>query len=337
MKKWISFILCFLLSACSISNPNPVSSFEMHVLDVGQGLCVYIQCDGHSMLYDGGNRSSSSFVVSYLQKQNIDYFDYVIASHYDSDHISGLVGVLNVFEVDTIIDPNYETDTDIYSSFQSKIKGKQIHPSLHQTFSLGSSSFEIIGPKNYGNQDENDQSICIRITAGNNHILICGDASVQAEQEMLDENLESDVYVVSHHGSNSSSSQSFIDQINPKYAIISCQKNNSYGHPHQEVLNRLQGCELYRTDIQGTIDLICDGSSISFSQSPCNDFTPGNSFEVVNNPSDFIYICNENSKKIHKPDCKAVNQMKEDNKYYTKESKEDLIKRGYTPCDLCQP
>lgn len=325
MKKVIIFLLSLLLSisGCSsqidVEPTKPTGTFELQVLDVGQGLSVLVESDGHYLLYDGGGRSASSYVVSYLENEGIEKFDYIIASHYDEDHIAGLVGVLNVFACDLVLDPDYETDSQIYASFKNKVKNEK-HPELKETYQLGSASFEIIGPiKEYG--EDNDKSICIRITFGNTHYLICGDASIKAEQDMLNEDIQSDVYIVSHHGSKYSSSQEFIQKVNPKYAIISCGLNNSYGHPDQEVLNNLSQCEIYRTDTQHEIICTSDGTNVTFEQKEQN----------------VTYVCNKNSKKFHRPDCSSLDSMKEENKYYTSNTREQLIQKGYGPCGLCKP
>ena len=101
----------------SVTDPSERSGLRVDFLDVGQGLSVLINADGHFMLYDGGDRTASSFVVAYLKEKGVAKLDYMVASHYDADHLNGLVGALNVFNTDMILGPGYETDTKIYKSF----------------------------------------------------------------------------------------------------------------------------------------------------------------------------------------------------------------------------
>ena len=332
MKKILSIFIIFslFLYGC-VFNDVRSSIFEMHILNVGQGLCVLVNCDNHFLLYDGGPADSSSYVVSYCKKLGIDNFDYVIASHYDSDHISGLVGILNVFDVSCVLDPDYQTDSKIYRSFKNKVQN-EIHPSLYDTYDLSNASFEIVGPVIHP-EDDNDQSLCIRITFGKTHYFLCGDASSRSLEAL--EEIQSDVYVVSHNGSKYSVSSSFFKKLDPSCSIISCGKNNIYGHPDQEVLDLLKNTDLYRTDLQNEIILKSDGTNIDFNVEPCQSFISGEKLEE--DQENYQFICNKNSKKIHRPDCSGVQMMKEENKLYTNESKEDLIKRGYNPCQMCDP
>lgn len=105
-----------------ISQTDVTNVLEFHLLDVEQGTSVLVNCDGHWLLYDGGNSGTSSYVVAYLKKQGVKKLDYIIASHFDADHISGLIGALNVFECETVLSPDYEADTKIYNSFDNMVK-----------------------------------------------------------------------------------------------------------------------------------------------------------------------------------------------------------------------
>ena len=125
------------------------SDTQVHFIDVGQGLSVLVESDGHFLLFDGGDRKASSLVVSYLKEQGVETLDYVIASHYDADHLNGVVGALNAFQVSQVLAPDYETDTKVFQSFQSAIKEKNIplsHPAPGDTFTLGNTSFMVLAP-----------------------------------------------------------------------------------------------------------------------------------------------------------------------------------------------
>lgn len=355
--KKIILILCLsiflLITGCSNEGCR---EFQFHMLDVKQGMSVLMECDGHWILYDGGPKETSSYVVSYLKKQGVEKLDYVIASHYDADHISGLVGVLNVFPCDTVLCPDYETDTMIYQSFETMLQkngAKVVHPIQGDRFYLDSLELQIVGPFTYSYTEENDRSICIRIVHGKNCFLMCGDAGEQAESDMisLKEPLQSDVYVVNHHGSSYSNTTSFLKCVDPKIALISCATGNSYGHPAKETLERLKksDCMLYRTDVQNNIVLFSDGKKIWSDKEATECWEPGeelwrnesencsNDQQTATSLNQVQYVCNTNTKKFHYETCKSIKQMKEKNKKYTTASREELIQQGYQSCGNCHP
>lgn len=244
--------------------------FEVHFLDVGQGLSVLVRSDDHALLYDGGNRDASSYVVSYLKRQGIRTLDYVIASHYDADHLSGLIGALNVFPAGTVIGPDYIHDSKTYASFMQMVADKGLsvtHPEVGSVYSLGNSSFTILSPQEIVSESNNN-SVAIRIVNGKNSFLLSGDAEYQSEEDMCYSglNLASDVICPGHHGSSNATSSLFLSYTRPKYAVISVGADNDYGHPHRETLQRLAdaGTTVYRTDLEGTIVAYSDGEEISW-------------------------------------------------------------------------
>ena len=247
-------------------------SFRVDFLDVGQGLSVLVEADDNYLLYDGGDRSTSSYVVACLKERGIEKLDYVIASHYDSDHINGLVGALHVFEVGEVMGPDYTTDTRVYNSLVSQAKELGLGitaPSPGSRYPLGQGYFEVLGPMSGGYSDVNNYSIVIRLVYGETSVLLPGDAEAESEAELLAgwPDLKSDVLCVSHHGSPTSSGEDFLDRVQPSYAVISCGKDNSYGHPAASVLQRLRERDIsvYRTDESGIITLQGDGKTLSFS------------------------------------------------------------------------
>lgn len=264
---------------------------DVHILDVGQGLSVLIESDGHYMLYDGGDSNKSSYVVSYLQNEQVSSLDYVVASHYDSDHLNGVVGALNVFPAKQVWGPSYETDTKIYQSFRSATEAKGlsvIQPSVGSKYSLGDAVIQVLAPSGDDYADVNNYSIAIRVKDGDTSFLITGDAEADSEAEMIASGLEldSDVYVMGHHGSGTSTSWDLLQAAVPEYAVLSCGTGNSYGHPHIESMEKLQAMDipLFRTDKQGTIVASTDGSSITWNVEPCNDYSPGDPNDVPAQP-----------------------------------------------------
>ncbi|MCD8117903.1 MAG: MBL fold metallo-hydrolase [Lachnospiraceae bacterium] len=260
---------------------------EVRVLDVGQGLSVLVGLDGNYLLYDGGGSDYSSYVVAYLKENDIGTLSYLIASHYDADHISGLVGVLNTTTVGTVLTPDYETDSYIYQSFRSMLErngAPEIHPSAGDVYMLGSAEIQVIGPKSYSYEDENDNSIVIRIVYEDFSCILTGDAGEEAEADLLasEYTLDSDVYIAGHHGSSTSSSESFVNAISPDCVIISAGAGNSYGHPTEKTLSTLKyaGAALYRTDVQGEIICYSDGTDCWFNVDSSDNWLSGSEISV---------------------------------------------------------
>lgn len=260
----------------------PDGTLSVTFLDVGQGNAVLVEQGGAYMLIDGGNRDYSSFVVSYLKEQGVEELAYVIASHYDADHLNGVVGALHAFSCGQVLAPDYVTDTRVYESFERVIKEQDIalaYPAVGDTYTLGDASFTVVCPKAYDPKEDNDNSVGIRLVYGDTSFLICGDAGKAEEQAMLDSGvtLESDVYLASHHGSEGSSSEAFMRAVSPSAVVISAGAGNSYGHPTRTVLNRVKACgaALYRTDLQGTITVTSDGTSLSWSVDATQDYRDG--------------------------------------------------------------
>ncbi len=340
---------------------NSQGFLNVTVLDVGQGLSVLINCDNHYMLYDGGNGNYSSFLVSYLSKNNITNFDYVFASHYDADHISGLVGVIYNYSISQLIAPNYTASSRIYNSFIKAINTKGIsitYPTVGTTYPLGSAKIQILAPNSPAYESENDYSIVVKITFGGSSVLITGDATQYSENEMLNNqlNLNSDILVVGHHGSSSSTSSQFLNAVNPQYAVISCERNNSYGHPASDVLERLvsKNITVLRTDLAGTIEFTIKNNSISYNTEKKDSNSSGNGNSNTNNNSSsnsnannnsnndattsaITYILNTNTMKFHLPSCKHANEIADHNKLLSNETRDTILEKGYVPCKICNP
>lgn len=260
----------------------PDGTLSVTFLDVGQGNAVLVEQGGAYMLIDGGNRDYSSFVVSYLKEQGVEELAYVITSHYDADHLNGVVGALHAFSCGQVLAPDYVTDTRVYESFERVIKEQDIalaYPAVGDTYTLGDASFTVVCPEVYDPKEDNDNSVGIRLVYGNTSFLICGDAGKAEEQAMLDSGvtLDSDVYLASHHGSEGSSSEAFMRAVSPTAVVVSAGAGNSYGHPTRTVLNRVKACgaALYRTDLQGTITVTSDGTSLSWSVDATQDYRDG--------------------------------------------------------------
>lgn len=332
------------------------AGFEAVMLDVHQGLSILIQADGHTMLFDGGPRSRSSYVVAWLKQHNITSLDYMIASHYDEDHIAGLVGVLHTTSVNTILCPDTTSDSKIYNSFVQASQGiNTVHPEPGQAYALGNASFQVVGPIDMSLPSDNNKSIAIRIAYGGFSMIITGDAEAEEEADMISSGytLKSDVYAAGHHGSSTSSSDAFVSAVSPSYVWISCGKGNSYGHPSAQALQVFKdhGAQIFRTDDQGEVAVYSNGTNCWFSCDPDSNWTPGQTEEQQTQSTqaaqtdtsdtsanaETYYILNTSTKKFHRPGCSAVKKMKEKNRQESRQSRDELIQIGYTPCALCNP
>ena len=336
------------------------------VLDVGQGSSTLVESDGEYMLIDGGDSDKSSYLVSYLKKKEITNFKYVIATHYDADHLNGVVGALNVFDVENVICPEYTTTTRVYNSFISIMDNKKINriqPIVGETYSLGRGEFTIIAPNSTWYSNVNDYSVGIRFKYNNKSFLVAGDATNISEEEIVNNSIDinSDVYIVNHHGSSGSSSSEFLNKIDPEYAVISAGKGNAYGHPAYKTLEKLNkiGAKIYRTDIEGEIEFSFTEKEIQFNKDSYNKLESGekiNKDSYENNQDNKLissnegdnrsienessnksdnYVLNKNTKKIHKDDCKSVKQMSDNNKVYFDGTIDEAEAQGYSKCQNC--
>ncbi|MDD2213293.1 MAG: ComEC/Rec2 family competence protein [Oscillospiraceae bacterium] len=348
-----------LNKARSYNNP-----LYVHFLDVGQGAAVLLSNADDTLLFDGGGGSASSYTVSYLRNQSLIELEYMVSSHYDEDHLGGLVGVLNVFPITgTVFDGGYAADTRVYSSFKSYISSHDIAetvPYQGEELDLGAALITFLAPENYNHSEDNDNSIGLRVDYGESSYILMGDQSAEAEADLISSglNLDADVLYAAHHGSKTSTSASFLDAVTPDWVVISCGEDNSYGHPTQETLTRIQaaGAQLFRTDVQGAIVSTSDGSTISWDQDPCNNFTPGSNETATPTPEPTIaqeteaptalvedeapgqtYVLNTNSHKFHYPDCPSVDRMSDKNKKIVTDTRDHIIAEGYDPCKNCNP
>ena len=261
------------------SNVNPSdipenSNFEVHFIDVGQADSALIECDGETMMIDGGNVADSNVVAAYLKKEDVTELNYVVCSHAHEDHVGGLSGALSVTKADNIYAPKTETNTKAYKNFKKKAEEQNVeikHPNIGDEIQLGSSTVEFLGPVDENGKDLNSTSIVLKITYGNTSFLFTGDAESDEEEEILNSgaDLKSTVLKVGHHGSRTSTSYPFLREVMPQYAVISVEKGNSYGHPNEETLSKLSdaGVEVYRTDESGDIVMTSDGNNISITTS----------------------------------------------------------------------
>ena len=272
MKKVLSLLLLMLLMfTAGCGTVASAENLVVYFLDVGQADAAILQCGDEVMMIDGGESSDSSLIYSYLTKTlGITHIDYMIATHPHADHIGGLSGALNACSVGVVYSPVTSYDSKQFSSLvkYTQKQGRDLTvPEVGDSFSFGDAQVQFISPsQKYSNT--NDSSIVVRIIHGINTFLFTGDAEWDAEHDMVDSgyDLSAAVLKVGHHGSDTSSSYVFLREVMPKYAVISCGKDNSYGHPTEAVLSRLRdaGTQVFRTDLQGDIMCVSDGNELTF-------------------------------------------------------------------------
>lgn len=244
--------------------------FAVHFVDVGQGDGAIVVCDGKTLVIDGGTAENGAKMVEYLQNTlHVSKVDFVIGTHPHADHIGGLPDVIRACKVKKLYSPVDEFEAKPFETMKRAADDKKLKitvPQAGQSFSLGRAKVEFLAPLGiYDNV--NDLSLVVRITYGQTTFLFTGDAERPSEYDMTDsgEDLSATVLKVGHHGSNTSTSYVFLRQVMPAYAIISCGKDNAYGHPHEEVLSRLadEGAVVYRTDECGTIVCRSNGAKVT--------------------------------------------------------------------------
>ncbi len=244
-------------------------------IDVGQGDCTLIRSGSKSILIDCGESEYSSTVKGFLNYAGVRKLDMVIVTHPHSDHYGGMESIIRSFKTDLVLMPrvNEEEITDYlaYARFMETVKNRGAEcraPVVGETFELSDGAFlQVVSPVRSDYEDMNDCSITTRLVHGENSFLFTGDAGFEAEYDMIDSgaDIDADVLKVGHHGSSGSTSEEFLHYVTPEIAVFMVAKENRYGHPKREVLERLAraGCdETYSTAHNGNLVFVSDGVSL---------------------------------------------------------------------------
>ena len=259
-------------------NELSVDDLQVHFIDVGQADSVLIRVPANGatvdMLIDAGTSDGypASVVTNYLTSQGVDDIEYLIITHPDSDHVAALDEVIYAFDVDTVFLTECEKNTKTWEKVLTAIDEENadlqyIPDHLGETYTVGEASFKVLGPTVL-NDDANECSITIRLDYGETSFLFSGDAEKVEEAQMLQywnaSEFDCDVFKAGHHGSGTSSSEALLKAATPALVVISCGEGNSYGHPHQNVLDRFAnlGIDVLRTDLEGTIILCSDKNEV---------------------------------------------------------------------------
>lgn len=245
---------------------------EIHFIDIGQADAILIKSGNKSMLIDAGDNKHEKLIVDYIKEQNIERLEYVIATHPHADHIGGIDAVIDNFEIGKVIMPNVTHTTKTFEDVLDSMENKGLKGTIAKAgdeYFLNGLQFTILAPNAEKYSNLNNYSVVVKLVHGDNSFLFTGDAEAISEREMIEnqkEHLKVDLLNVGHHGSTTSTTQEFLDLVDPKYAVIQVGEDNKYKHPEDEVLNRLKdkNIEIYRTDLHGTIIAISDGKDIIF-------------------------------------------------------------------------
>lgn len=350
-KKIYAFVMTFsllFLFGCSVVDTasNKVSTSEkklqVHFLDVGQGDGIFIELPNkETMLIDTGEYMYSSGVQEYIKNRGYSKINYIVATHPHSDHIGGLSNIVNNFDFDKIYAPNAVSTTPTYVKLLEAIseKGKKMTRAQKGVTIIndGKLNATIIGPVSESYDNMNNYSVVIKLKYGSNTFLLTADMEALAEKELTG-NIKSDVLKVGHHGSGTSTSEEFLTKVSPKYAVISCGKDNDYGHPHEKVMERLKNhsIKIYRTDLNGTITFTSDGKNIKITKEKTSLEDSSSQSTSVTPQAQTKYVLNTNSKKIHNITCPSVDKISTDNRLNTNDYKK-AIADGFEPCKSCKP
>lgn len=270
-------LLCFLILIPLLFGISPVKAepspptMTITFIDVGQGDATLIQDgNGFDVLIDGGQNYLGDDLLGYIRQHNVDDIEVVLATHADQDHIGGLITIIEATDipVESVYYNGYAGDTLVWTEFLDAIasEGLNLIPAQYpQTFTWGELNVQVLNPlPGLANPLQNEASVVLLISYGQVSVFLTADidTGVEALLPMRTSNLEADILKVAHHGSKYSTSQTFLEQVQPKETIISV-GSNPYGHPSPQVLSRLVnfGARIWRTDHVGTIQVLSDGES----------------------------------------------------------------------------
>ena len=241
---------------------------EFHFIDVGQGDAALIITDEVHVLVDCGTYEQSSTVIEYV-KQYTDEIDLFVFSHAHDDHMGGAASVIRALDVKEVMMTEYDSDLAFYSRATEAIDECEVDINIvtaGDTYSVGDVKIDVFAPgKDYN--DHNNNSIVMKLEADGASVMFTGDAEGAAERDVMEsyaDKLKCDILKVGHHGSSSSTTEEFLAAVDPDFAVVSCGKDNSYGHPHREIREMFDEADFdwYRTDEDGTVVLVLEDGKI---------------------------------------------------------------------------
>lgn len=274
-------VICLALCSCSVNINVNSSSLEnksttpasgtlsVHYLDVGQGDSIFIELPNKKcMLIDAGENMYGKSITEYITNLGYSKIDYLVATHPHADHIGSMAYVVNHNDIGEIYMPKVATTTKTYEKLLTAISDKGLKvKSAKAGMNIvddGDFSIDILAPVTIEEDDLNNCSIILKMNYKGDSFLFLGDAE-KKELETVTADMSAEVLKVGHHGSRTSTTKALLEEVNPKYAVISLGKGNSYGHPHKSTLELLDefNVETYRTDQDGTIVISTEGSGVT--------------------------------------------------------------------------
>lgn len=229
----------------------PSNQTEVHFINTGNSDSILIKGE-KNILIDGGDNDDEESLVTYIKKEGILKLDYLIATHNHADHIGALDSIVEHLEVSQVLISNGDATTKTYKDFINALADKKLSPSVPlegAKFDLGGESYMQIFNTN-GGKDTNEQSLVTLYVNGNDKFLFTGDSEDDTEHEILSSMMDVDILKIGHHGSRSSTTDDFLDKVNPEFAVITVGADNKYGHPHKAIMEKLKNrdIEVHRTD-----------------------------------------------------------------------------------------
>ncbi len=253
--------------------------FGAHFIDVGQGDSTLLASPGGKyMLIDCGPTDNSRYLVKYLKDFGVESLEYLLITHPHEDHYGGAESIIENFGVENLIIHEAFANEYPYDMLIDELENSKYTDDAAVAFAkpgdtfefAGCAQFMIIAPESPDKKDLNNASLCLKMIFGSTSFLFTGDAEKSLEREMLANgyNLSADVFQAGHHGSSTSNTKAFVEAADPKFAVISCEKDNDYGHPHKETLETFEenGVQVLRTDEMSDIVIFSDGENVDYSE-----------------------------------------------------------------------
>jgi competence protein ComEC len=340
------------------ADASHLSNLTIHFLDVGQADSTLIQLpNGQIMLIDGGNSSDAGRIMSYMRSHNITKIDYLVATHPHADHIGGLPAIIDAMDIRAVYMPRVSHTSQTFERLLTAIQNKGLQIDTARAgvniLSVPGLRVDIIAPVRDDYRDLNDHSAVIKITYNNTNFLFAGDAEALSEGHITAD-VSADVLKVGHHGSSTSTSATFLSRVAPAYAVISAGSNNTYGHPADTILSRLNdaGANVFRTDLQGTIVFTSDGGNITVDTAPTpyqphappsgsagggtgggntGGGTASTAAPDASGTGDVTVYITATGQRYHNDGCRHLAQSK------IEAALSSAKARGLTPCGTCKP
>ena len=276
MKRFLCVILTLVCIFCAFSSCSPKLMSEdalcrIYFLDVGQGDCTLIRTKAGDILIDAGPESAQDALCLRLKQLGVKEIALAIFTHPDEDHVGGADGVLAQIPIREVWLPVREMDNPSAARMEQAIEksgATRKNVRANEVRIIGDAVVATLAPLGNAANDSNDSSIVLRVTCGEIGMLFMGDASAKVEQKLVDTyaqgHLSAQLYKVGHHGSSTSNTEAFLEVVKPTYAVICSSIDNSYGHPHGVVVERLQaiGATVIMTATDGEVVLECNKSAI---------------------------------------------------------------------------